>query len=154
MKALSAWATPAFACALLLTACAPSPMEQPASSPTPSNTSPIVDAEIARTCAAQAIIQTNVLNAREEFRNGLITEAQYVAVVNTAANDYKLMSIGSSWGLQELIRELTATTSSSESAPFGARFDPDGEYLSISADVATECTANGSPIALYATQGG
>ncbi len=145
------------ALALLLTGCsAPLPAASPethSSSPS-EEVSPILDAEVGRTCAAQAIIQTNLANARSEFAAGLLTQEQYVAIVNTVSNDYQLMAIGPSWGLSDYVKKLASLTRDSADAPFGARFDPHGEYAAVSGDLATECIANGSPIAVYATQGG
>jgi len=111
--------------------------------------------QVALTCAAASVIESDLYNADAELRNGVISESQWAAFVDRAAFDFEMLAQRPEWGLQQEVRTLLRFIDASVNAPAGARFDPStNEWDKAVAPINKACEANSTEIIISAASGG
>lgn len=145
----------------ILTGCAATPSagapvtQQPDSASTPAADTG-VDAAIASTCAGFSAIETTTMNAQAELQAGLISQDQYVTIVNSTSVAFRTLSdpTADQRGLQEEIDAIVRLTG--EGGPSAElAYDPAGpEYTKLRTAVFTACEENGSEEYLVGLHGG
>lgn len=126
------------------------------SAPGDTVSTPAPDASIALTCGAVSMIQTKLMNSRNDLTLGTITEAQWVYAINSVVTDYRaLKSFGETWGLRDETLSAVSYFQNADALPSGALFDPaDSTFLSIGYRFASACEVNGTPTTAFSTTGG
>jgi hypothetical protein len=137
---------------------------QVASAPSSSSlasASPAADAAMdqhlstAPTCAAATVLESTLFNAHVDLAKGAITEAQWVAVVNSTVIGFRSLAQHPDWGLQNQARSLIGYIDASSPSPSGVLFNPDSpDWDSRRQAFNTSCDTNGTPVALWAATGG
>jgi hypothetical protein len=159
----SIWRCTAIAVAIttatLLSGCtqlAPAPTD-----PLPASASPAPDVVMDQhsratpTCAAATILESTLLNAHLDLERDAITDAQWVAVVNSTVIGFRSIAQQPDWGLQAEARSLIKYIDASSPSPSGALFNPDAtEWDTLIQAFNRSCDANGTEVALWAATGG
>ncbi|MDR6970769.1 hypothetical protein [Leifsonia sp. 22587] len=149
--ALSAMAV---CCALAVTGCTTPPVARPhsdAPKPTPTTTTAPVFSDprdrIGESCAVLAAVDTELQNATLQHAKGALSDAQFVAIVNTAPTTLQMLKMLVSHGLESDVGALLADTTITPPAVSGETFDPWGEpFRGDMLHAVSSCSQNGTPM--------